>query len=70
MWSASGPLTHPPGRKFLSYQFSTSPGQSGAPVLIQENGLYYVAEIHVSGSDADNYARIIDTELYYELITY
>lgn len=70
MWSASGPLTHPPGRKFLSYQFSTSSGQSGAPVLIQENGLYYVAGIHVRGSDAGNYARVIDTELYYELTTY
>lgn len=70
MWSASGQIIWLPGNTHVSYQISTSPGQSGAPVLIQENGLYYAVGIHVSGSRESNYARAIDSQLLQELINF
>lgn len=70
MWTASGQVIWPPGGKVLDYRISTSGGQSGAPVLIQDRGQYYAAGIHVIGSSASNHARAIDTDLFYTLISY
>lgn len=70
MWTASGQVTWPPGKKVLNYRISTSGGQSGAPVLIQDSGQYYAAGIHVTGSSAGNSARAIDTDLFYTLLSY
>lgn len=70
MWTASGQVTWPPGGKELTYRISTSGGQSGAPVLIQDSEQYYAVGIHVSGSSAENYARAIDTDLLNTLISY
>lgn len=70
MWTASGQIIWPPGGAVLNYRISTSGGQSGAPVLIQDNGRYYAAGIHVSGGSISNYARAIDTNLFRTLIGY
>lgn len=70
MWTASGQVMWPPGGQVLTYRISTSGGQSGAPVLIQDRGLYYAAGIHVTGSSAGNCARAIDTALFNTLISY
>lgn len=72
MWTASGTILCSPNQPLLNYTFSTSSGDSGAPVLIQENGLYYVVGIHIIGDSTNriNHARVIDTELFNTFIAF
>ncbi len=76
LWSAQGPLQIPRifSSTILTYEISTSGGQSGAPVFMDYNGVKAALGIHVgymhSCGRGVNYCRKIDDELYREILTY
>ena len=63
LWSASGPVQLDPGQKLLRHTISVSGGQSGAPVLLNDNGNWCAVGVHCSDRGRESHARAFDAEL-------
>ena len=71
MWTAAGVINgYTAADKTFNYTISTSPGDSGAPVLTQLQGNWYVIGIHISGDAVSNHARAIDHAIFNEILVY
>lgn len=63
MWEANGDVTYYNANEVMAYTISTSPGNSGSPVMIYDHECRTAIGIHVSGSANFNYAKAIDNDV-------
>lgn len=76
LWYAQGPIRIPiiGSSEILTYEISTSGGQSGAPVFMDYNGIKTAIGIHLGYTNSccqrANYCRKIDDALYREILRY
>lgn len=63
MWEADGLVKYYSASEVMEYTISTSPGNSGSPVMVYYGGCRTAIGIHVLGSSNYNYAKAIDDEL-------
>ncbi|MCH5280527.1 MAG: trypsin-like serine protease [Lachnospiraceae bacterium] len=64
MWEAQGAVTYQATNNTLTYQISTSGGNSGSPVMVDLGNEWAAIGIHVIGAVSNNVAKAIDDDIF------